>query len=141
LKHGDQILIAGENTANVKCIIEIQQTDAKPIIFLPESGLWITQDHPIKIDGNWKYANQVESFQSISNTFGKVYGLVLNEGHIALVNNIECITWGHNIEKVAHYFNQEHKIISYLRKYKWYGGHVVINEGSALAELLKLTDS
>jgi hypothetical protein len=44
-------MTAGGKTSFVRCVIEIPQANPKPIILLPKTGLWITQDHPIMIDG------------------------------------------------------------------------------------------
>ena len=61
-----------------------------------KNDLEITSKHPVRINGNWMQPWQVENCSFKPNISGVVYCFVLETTHVALVNGVECVTWGHN---------------------------------------------
>jgi len=115
LKAGDKIVVADGDTATIRCMVRIAEAADKSLISFP-SGLTITEKHPIRLNGNWILPKDVEGASKIENTTGYVYCFVLDRCHVALVNGIECVTWGHNLkeEVVAHEYYGTEKVLEDL---------------------------
>merc|ERR1719223_897050 len=60
-------------------------------------GLKITPRHPVRIGGVWSAARDVPGAASVPNHAKYVCNLVLDSGHVLLVDGMECATWGHGI--------------------------------------------
>jgi hypothetical protein len=57
------------------------------------NGMLITPWHPIRLEGEWVFPNKVHKEQIVKLDY--VYNLVLESGHVALINRVECCTIGH----------------------------------------------
>jgi len=110
IKKGDKIVVADGTLATVTCLIRIART--KSIFTLP-GGLAITGGHPMRINGQWTCARQVASAVETANPSGYVYTFVLDRSHIPLVNDTECVTWGHGLTEagVSHHYYGTDKIL------------------------------
>ena len=95
LKKGDLVMVAEGEFAKLRCLVKIQQKPGKPIGML-NNGLEITLNHPVRINGKWIQPMEVEKCSFKQNKSGVVYCFVLETTHVALVNGVECVTWGHN---------------------------------------------
>lgn len=74
--------------------------------------LYITQWHPVCIDGVWKWPNQVT--ETFSQPIDWYYNIILDQtsqpnAHSVIIENIECITMGHNISV----FNEQNMILEH----------------------------
>lgn len=91
------------------------------------SGLIITKYHPVFYNGKWAFPINISNVIEIQTE--NYYNFVLEKGNSMLVNNIPCITFGHEIqEEVAkhEYFGTE-KIINDLSRIKgWNEGEISI---------------
>jgi len=110
VKKGDKIVVADGTLATVTCLVRIART--KSICTLP-GGLTITGGHPMRINGQWTTARQVSSAVKTTNPSGYVYTFVLDRSHIPLVNDIECVTWGHGLTEagVSHPYYGTDKVL------------------------------
>ena len=60
-------------------------------------GLKLTKHHPVLHEGKWIHPSEISEPQLLSCDF--VYNLVVNQGHIAIVNNTPLILLGHEYEE------------------------------------------
>ncbi|KAH3742699.1 Voltage-dependent calcium channel subunit alpha-2/delta-2 [Pelomyxa schiedti] len=100
LAKGDQVEISGGKVAKVVCLVELSRPN-KNLVSFP-GGLCITPGHPVRINGIWttprELVGKLDDVHEIPNSSGVVYNLVLDQGHVLVVNGIECVTWGHQLK-------------------------------------------
>jgi hypothetical protein len=96
LKKDDDVLVAGGKTAKLECLVQINQTSASKLVNLKD-GLRITPNHPIRVDEKWTLPKNIEG-SSEEITSDELYCFVLEPRVPALVNGVECATWGHGLE-------------------------------------------
>ena len=113
LKKDDQLATATAATAKLVCLAKIMKTNPRKLAVL-EGGLQITPTHPIRIDDQWKLPKDV-AISFTENTSGELYCFVLEPPVPALVNGVECVTWGHGIQD---------KIV----QHNYYGSKLIIND-------------
>lgn len=92
IKKGDMIATpAGE--AQVKCVLKFnsQNNQAK---MCQIGGLQITPHHPIQVEGQWVYPSDVAETRMRS--CDAVYNMVVDNGHIAILNGVPAILLGHD---------------------------------------------
>jgi len=103
LRKGDQVKVMNEqgqeSFASILFLVKIQRPQDRPLLRLSSSGLVITSKHPIRVHDTWRLPSSLPSATKLSSHDGWVYNVILDQGHILLVNGIECITWGHNLQK------------------------------------------
>lgn len=104
LHRGDLVLLAGGGYGAVVCIVRIARSAAKPLLRLDGSGLVVTPKHPVRVGGKWTIPAKLPATAVPHNGF--VYTVVVDSGHVVLVDGVECVTWGHGLadEAVAHSF-------------------------------------
>ena len=114
-----------KNCSGTSKLVKVGKSMTKP---------WITSYHPIRIDGIWRFpmdVNQPEIITGDSDGNLILYNLVLDKGHIVLINDIECVTLGHNIQDdvVRHQFFGTNKIIDDLKTFDgWSGGYITLTD-------------
>ena len=96
LKKGDCVLSDCGVIATVACIIKYQST-AATLAFSKLDDLLITPWHPIRVKGEFIFPNKVAT--TINLPCDVVYNVVLESGHILVVNEIECVTMGHSFRE------------------------------------------
>jgi len=106
LRKGDQVKVMGSGQealfASVLFVVKIQRPQDKHLLRL-SSGLIITPKHPIRVNSAWRLPSSLPSTLVCHD--GWVYNVILNQGHVLLVNGMQCITWGHNLkDDVRHPF-------------------------------------
>lgn len=107
--------------------MRIAEPTNKPLIAI--QGLTITEKHPIRLGGQWVLPKNVPSGIRTFNLSGYVYCFVLEHTHVAMVNGIECVTWGHNLkgEVVEHEYYGTQKVVEDLMKMDgWTQGFVTV---------------
>jgi len=104
LKKGDFVKVKTidgiETTSRIECVVAIQRKILSPLVEFKASGLRITKNHPIRINGQWCLPKDQVNRTDICfvESLEKVYNLVLDrEGLLLVVNGIECVTFGHGI--------------------------------------------
>lgn len=131
IQAGDYIYglnIKGENKASlVKCILE-----TKPKFQLIEmchfAGLSITPWHPIKFNGSWVHPADIQ--EPILTHCESMFTFLLDEGHIAVINNIEVIMLAHNYTEsiLGHEYYGTINIVNDMKKMPgWEFGHILLN--------------
>tara|TARA_B110001450_G_scaffold45573_2_gene42165 strand:- start:2498 stop:4810 length:2313 start_codon:yes stop_codon:yes gene_type:complete len=141
LKKGDSILSIDENnnlvTATVVTIVEtLITTKLREMVHL-ENGLIITPWHPIKLNNEWVFPNDIVT-PTITSCESMIT-LVLDKYHIGFINETPCIMLGHNFKEsiLYHPYYGTSNVIKDLQKHDGYnGGHIVLkdNEVSFIKE-------
>ena len=93
VKKGESIATMN-GPAKVLCLMRFQNQNSRAKLCYMEGGLKITHKHPICIEDKWVYPADI--CQPVMTTCDAVYNLVIDQNHIALINNIPCILLGHN---------------------------------------------
>lgn len=99
--------------ATIKCVIKTETYKGKTDMCKIDGGLLITPGHPIKIKNEWVYPKDVSKREQVH--CQAFYNLVVDQSHIAIVNNVELILLGHNYT-------------SGILKHGYYGTQRVIND-------------
>ena len=142
IKSGDDLYCCNTGTySTVLCVVKIIKniknysgTSKLVNVGKSTSKPWITSYHPIRIDGVWKFpmdVNQPEIITGDSDGNLILYNLVLDKGHIVLINDIECVTLGHNLQDdvVRHQFFGTNIIIDDLKTFDgWSDGHITLTD-------------
>ena len=121
-------------SARVEALVTCNTYDrAQPMVHL--DGLCITPWHPIRMNGEWIFPADIVNFHDrILNT---VYNLVLEHGHIAIVEGYECVTLGHNFNEpvVQHpYFGSDRIIRDLMKVPGWSSGRPTFTNLVALRD-------
>ena len=118
LKKGD-VVETRNSYATVQCIVKTRCRNKKEYL-VDIDGLLITPYHPI-IDkyGFWEFPVNIGLIDEYNCDY--VYSIVLNAGHIVYINDIQCVTMGHdfcNNSVVSHPFFGSNRVINQLQKRK-----------------------
>jgi hypothetical protein len=106
---------------------------AQPMVNL--GNLCITPWHPIRIHGNWVFPAEIADFRD--RILRTVYNLVLDSGHIAIVEGYECVTLAHGFSQpvVSHpYFGTYHVIDDLMKVPGWHEGRPTFTNLVALRD-------
>mmetsp|Transcript_2645 Transcript_2645/g.7915 ORF Transcript_2645/g.7915 Transcript_2645/m.7915 type:complete len:661 (+) Transcript_2645:149-2131(+) len=108
---GDRVAVADGTFATVLGVARIAHDTARPMTLLP-SGLTITENHPIRVRGEWTRPINVPDRRTVRGD-DVVYNFVVSANHILLVNGVECITWGHGRSEdgVRHTFYGTRRVV------------------------------
>merc|ERR1711988_1504777 len=94
-------MVADGGYAAVRCVVQIDRSSHKKLLSMP-GGLTITGRHPVYWEGAWalpmELCSVVHDMGEVSNPAGVVFNFVLDRSHILLVNEVQCVTWGHGIK-------------------------------------------
>jgi len=127
VKKGDLLLTAGDNVAEVVCVVKTEIEDSYPLVTL-ESGLKLTPYHPILVDGSWEFPIKVAP--CAYEPCDAVYNFVLSNGHVMTINGEEACTLGHGFtdnEVITHPYFGTQKIVKDLKTLQgWSTGLVVL---------------
>jgi len=125
LKKGDVISTIENKTAQVICVIKTRKNNGVADLCILPSGLKITKHHPILHEGLWVYPSDLS--QPISTPCEFVYNLVVDQGHVAIVNNTPLILLGHNYTEgvLNHPYLGTKKVIEDLAKMPGFGQGLV----------------
>jgi len=127
VRKGDRIRVSGGGTAVVECVVQIARAMNKPLVQLP-NGPSITGGHPVRMAGEWRLPRNIAPSALIKHN-GSVYNFILDQNHVAVVDDVECVTWGHGLTDpvVAHAFFGTGSILKELKSSTgWKRGHVVV---------------
>lgn len=92
---GDLVLTLEGYTATVVCVVKSNCKDGVFEMNTFDNGLIITPYHPIYYNGDWIFPTNVNNnLKNVS--CSAVYSYILSNHHSVIVNNIPCITLGHN---------------------------------------------
>eukprot|EP00929_Paragymnodinium_shiwhaense_P011822 TRINITY_DN11812_c0_g2_i1.p1 TRINITY_DN11812_c0_g2~~TRINITY_DN11812_c0_g2_i1.p1 ORF type:complete len:1322 (-),score=164.88 TRINITY_DN11812_c0_g2_i1:362-4327(-) len=97
LRRGDALRLADGALGRVRCVVKIARRPMRRMARLP-GGLCITPGHPICWDGQWMRPRDVHGVELKPCVEGCVYNVLLDSGHVLLVDGVQCVTWGHGFE-------------------------------------------
>lgn len=110
-------VVTPNGEAMVECIIKTNIPNNISIDFVEMGdGLEITPYHPVKTD-EWRFPIDLASIKSIK--CPAMYNVVLNTGHIMIINGIQCCTLGHNFQDnsvISHPYLGTHRVIDDLKQ-------------------------
>jgi hypothetical protein len=128
IKKGD--LIATLNgSAKVNCVIKFA-TKNKEAKLCQIGGLQITHHHPIQVDGAWVYPGDIVEAKTM--TCDAVYNMVVEENHVAIVNEVPVILLGHNYTTgiLKNEYLGSNKVVEDLKQMPgWSEGLIKLNPG------------
>ena len=106
------IIKTGKGSAKILAILKSPINSKVEMISFPDK-LLITEWHPIKINGEWKFPCETKTGIKVTVSSKDIYSFVLDKDHTMYVNNIETVTLGHNLKGLPQhpYFGTE-KIIN-----------------------------
>lgn len=83
-----------KNGAKVLCVIKTKCfNNIESLVSFP-SGLCITPYHPIRIQGQWVLPATI--YTPCASRCPFVFNFILERGHVARINDIDCVTMGHS---------------------------------------------
>jgi len=96
-----------EKTARVRYVIRIKINNDNLVKF-KDTGLKLSGKHPVRINKEWIRPQYVIDNKSIvwdCSSEKYLYNIILNREKVTLlVNDTECVTWGHGFKEVWHPF-------------------------------------
>lgn len=110
--------------SKVVCIVETNITNKKKKMCKIDD-LYITSWHPIYYNDRWVYPENINNSEFFK--CESIATLLLENDHIVVVNDIPCITLGHNYtyDVLNHPFYGTYAVIDFLKKQKgWNNGHI-----------------
>ena len=134
IRKGDRIYSSKYKYSTILCVIKTNICKPAPLIVF-EDGLRITPYHPVKMNKTWKYPIDTKYREVLSNN--NIYTFVLDREHIIEINNIKCITLGHNYtdEVVRHKYFGSKRVINDLQLMNgWIDGFIELQQYNALRE-------
>jgi len=129
LRKGDCVKSVN-STAEIVCVVKFNCQNAA-LVELP-GGAILSPFHPVKISDKWHFPSSLAPVVT-NRPCDSIYNFVLNSTseHIMIVNNIQCVTLGHNYQDdvVRHPFFGSPKVIEQLKKIAgWKNGFVEFEE-------------
>lgn len=127
VQKGDQVL-CGSSKVIVECVLKFNCHSGFELVEF-ESGLRITPWHPVKMNDKWIFPYNLAN-KTIIHESDSVYNFILSDGHVMTINDIECVSLGHEFQEdvVAHPYFGSSKILLDLEKLPgWLTGLVELN--------------
>ena len=113
--------------ATVRCVVCVTRPRERLLVALP-GGPVLTPGHPVRIAGSWVRPDS-RAAPSVSHD-GFVLTLVLDHCHVLLVDNVECVTWGHGHTSIAldhPFFGSGRAVRSLSTLHGWMNGYVEVH--------------
>jgi len=128
LKKGDRVVTdytdGHINFSKIECIIKTNCLQSKCELVELNGGLLVTPYHPVRINNMWRFPKDLAPV--MERTCLSVFSFVLSNHHCMIINGIECITLGHNIQNdivASHPYFGSNLVIKDLKKIKgWSNG-------------------
>eukprot|EP01083_Nonionella_stella_P075874 206471_1 len=122
----------------IQCVVA-HQCEGNKMKLSNYNGLWITDYHPIRVNGEWVFPIDASNGNSQVFECDYVYNFVLSHGHVMMVNGVECCTLGHEMKSnavIQHEYFGTSKVVDDLRKCNgWSNGMVVLDQASFKRDL------
>ena len=141
LKKGDEVVAPGGKTAKLQCLVKINQNGKQPVAILGD-GLRVTLSHPVRIKDEWVYPQQVVTNLDKSPK-DELYCFVMNPPLSALINGIECATWGHGLQDdvVKHSYYGTQEVVEDLKMLPGWSSGLVEVQTSVKNHMIKFLKS
>lgn len=139
LKKGDKVLSIFNKVAEVICIIRTKIESS--INLVDFNGVKLTPWHPIFIKNKWVFPIDIKLAKEYDFKFENdkdkyIYNVVLDSGHVLIINDVKCVTLGHNYTDnnvIKHpYFGSQEIIKDLKKKYsdEWNNGLITLKKNS-----------
>ena len=136
LRKGDHVSGPNNSIATVRCVVKTHCAGGKCELVELASGLVITPWHPVRIRGDWVFP--VALAPAKQRACKTVYSFVLDSVHILTINNIQCVTLGHEIKEdpiASHPFYGTRAVIEGLQNMRgWEEGCVILQPGCVVRD-------
>eukprot|EP00008_Paramoeba_atlantica_P003685 CAMPEP_0201485648 /NCGR_PEP_ID=MMETSP0151_2-20130828/9746_1 /ASSEMBLY_ACC=CAM_ASM_000257 /TAXON_ID=200890 /ORGANISM="Paramoeba atlantica, Strain 621/1 / CCAP 1560/9" /LENGTH=428 /DNA_ID=CAMNT_0047869881 /DNA_START=167 /DNA_END=1453 /DNA_ORIENTATION=+ len=134
IRRGDLVSAGSEGrSAEILCVVRTRIDNQTPRLVELEGGLLVTEMHPIRVDGQWRFPVELSPAHPCPNV-PYIYSFVMKTGHVMMINGYECIGLGHNFTNdpvAAHPFLGSNQIIEALTELQgWKNGLVTLQEGA-----------
>jgi hypothetical protein len=126
--HANDMIMTPDGPAKVLCVIK-SKIRGGLCKLVNIDGLLITEWHPVRIKGKWYFPKEYPLGKYDEFRCEYVYDFVLDKGHIALINGVECVTLAHNFQEdiVKHSFFGTEAVVRDLEKMPgWIDGQINI---------------
>lgn len=125
VKKGELIASDENSVSRVICVVKTHIKSGRAIMCKLPGGIKITPWHPIRVDGKWFFPEQLVPGEEVD--CDDFFDFVLDQGHIAMINGIECVTLGHGFkgEVVEHAFLGTLAVVKDLESKRGFGDGVV----------------
>ena len=131
IKKGDTITTASGKIGTIRCVVKTIIPKGKLPMVGFNSGLLVTEWHPIRIHDIWCLPKTVGDTDIVNCDYIYSFLLEENDEPIMLINNIECITLAHKLngDIVSHQYYGTDKIVEDLKKKEgWDEGLVILEK-------------
>lgn len=126
-------------SAKVVCILKTNCLNGQAELITFDNGLVITPWHPILVEkspkSEWAFPGNL--MKPIRTSCPAVYSLILDVGHVAYINGVQCICLGHDYQEdgIKHPYFGSQKVIEDLKKMPgWAEGLIVLNSGCLIQD-------
>jgi len=129
LVKGDRIATPNGEGASIRCVVRTQTYQGMTDMCLLNGGLLITPGHPVKMQNQWVYPRDLVNRQIVN--IDAFYNLVVDQGHIAIINDVEAILLGHNYTNgiLKHEYLGTQRVVNDLKKLPgWNNGLVHLQQ-------------
>jgi hypothetical protein len=115
-------------TATVVCVVVTPCASNTAFFVEFPGGLSITPYHPVRLNGRWQHSQETHAV--VMRPCDAVYNLVLDTGHVVVVDGVECVTLGHGLDDgdggvLRHAYLGTHRVVDDLRACDgWASGRV-----------------
>lgn len=118
VRKGDGVRVAqgrGSGCAAVECVVVSPCASGETSLVTLPTGLRITPWHPIHMAGEWQFP--ADMCPPMPQPCSAVYNLILDSGHVVVVDGVECATLGHGLQEpvVQHEFFGTNRVVDSLR--------------------------
>jgi len=135
LTKGDMVTIPGGTTASVRGVWKTVFENGTTELSVLPGGLRATPWHPVRVRGAWKFPQDLAPARETS--CDAVYSFALDQGHVLLINGIECVGLAHGFTEpvVAHDYFGSNRITQDLASLPgWDKGMVTLKGGCLLRD-------
>ena len=126
---GDKIVTGSGSIGTIRCVVKTIISKGKLPMVGFNSGLLITEWHPIRVNNIWCFPKTVGETGLVN--CDAIYSFLLEENDepIMLINNMECVSLAHNLDGdiISHSYYGSQKIVEDLKKKDgWDEGLVIL---------------
>ena len=119
---------SSKTESTIECVVKTIILSGNIDLVNFPSGLKITPWHPIKMLGGWSYP--IHCIEPTFQSCNAIITFVLSDNHVAIINDVPCITLGHNCNEgiLNHSYFSTSKIIDDLKEITgWENGYIKIH--------------
>jgi hypothetical protein len=88
-----ELIATPKGSAKVNCVVEFACQNQKAKL-CRIGGIKITHHHPIQVEGSWILPSDIVVAEEVD--CSAVYNMIVDQTHIAIVNDVPVILLGHN---------------------------------------------